>query len=78
MIVYTGRRGLHIFDIDREHWVFNSKKPGYMYEDIYFEVRDVQEQAESSDEETDEQLYDDSQEEEQSESDESFQSCEDS
>ena len=29
MIVYTGRRGLHIFDIDHEQWVFNSKKPGH-------------------------------------------------
>jgi len=29
MIVYTGRKGLHIFDIDRERWVFNSRKSGY-------------------------------------------------
>lgn len=39
MIVYTGRKGLHIFDIDRERWVFNSKEPGYQYEDIYRQVR---------------------------------------
>lgn len=24
MIVYTGRKGLHIYDIDRENWIFNS------------------------------------------------------
>ena len=42
MIVYTGRKGLHIFDIDRERWIFNSKKKGYMYEDIYHEVRGVE------------------------------------
>lgn len=48
MIVYTGRRGLHIFDIDREKWIFNSKKTGYMYEDIYFRVRDIQEEVGSS------------------------------
>ena len=29
MIVYTGRRGLHIFDIDQEKWVINSKKTGH-------------------------------------------------
>ena len=39
MIVYTGRKGLHIFDIDRERWVFNSEEKGYMYENIYHEVR---------------------------------------
>ena len=41
MIVYTGRRGLHIFDIDQERWVINSKKPGHQYEDVYFKVRNV-------------------------------------
>lgn len=60
MIVYTGRRGLHIFDIDREKWIFNSKKVGYMYEDIYFKVRDVEEEKDSSDYDTEENLYDDS------------------
>ena len=44
-----------------------------MYEDIYFRVRDIEEDVSSS---TDEQLYDNSQEEEESGSD-SFQSCED-
>ena len=39
MIVYTGRKGIHVFDIDRERWVFNSRKPGFQYEDIYHEVR---------------------------------------
>lgn len=29
MIVYTGRKGLHIFDIDREKWLFNSELPEY-------------------------------------------------
>ena len=48
MIVYTGRRGLHIFDIDREKWIFNNKKTGYMYEDIYFRVRDIEEDVSSS------------------------------
>jgi hypothetical protein len=56
MIVYTGRRGLHIFDIDREKWIFNSKKPGYMYEDIYMKVRNIQESPTISD--TDSQGYD--------------------
>jgi hypothetical protein len=41
MIVYTGRRGLHIFDIDQERWVINSKKSGHQYEDVYFKVRNV-------------------------------------
>ena len=40
MIVYTGRKGIHIFDIDRERWVYNSRKIGYQYEDIYHEVRE--------------------------------------
>lgn len=39
MIVYTGRRGLHIFDIDHEQWVFNSKRPGHQYEDIYLRIQ---------------------------------------
>lgn len=46
MIVYTGRKGIHIFDIDRERWVFNSKKPGYQYEDIYHEVRSIDSESE--------------------------------
>ena len=47
-----------------------------MYEDIYFSVRDISENdASSSDIDTDEQLYDNSQEEETSGED-SFQSCE--
>ena len=55
MIVYTGRKGLHIFDIDRERWIFNSKKKGYMYEDIYHDVRGVESGSEDNeDEEEDE------------------------
>lgn len=39
MIVYTGRKGLHIFDIDRENWIFNSSEKGYNYQDIYYKAR---------------------------------------
>jgi len=46
MIVYTGRKGIHIFDIDRERWVYNSRKSGYQYEDIYHEVRDIESESE--------------------------------
>ena len=46
MIVYTGRKGIHIFDIDRERWVYNSRKSGYQYEDIYHEVRDIDSDSE--------------------------------
>ena len=34
MIVYTGRQALHIFDIDRERWVFNSTAIGHQYNNI--------------------------------------------
>ena len=57
MIVYTGRRGLHIFDIDQEKWIFNSKNPGYMYEDIYFKVRGVEEEPADSSDGTDDATY---------------------
>ena len=39
MIVYTGRKALHIFDIDRERWVFSSTATGYQYDDIAESVR---------------------------------------
>ena len=55
MIVYTGRRGLHIFDIDQEKWVINSKKTGHQYEDLYFKVRNVQNEPEVIDEDYDEE-----------------------
>ena len=48
MIVYTGRKGIHIFDIDRERWVFNSRKAGYQYEDIYHEVREIDSDSEDA------------------------------
>ena len=35
LVVYPGRRALHIFDIDKERWVLNSTNPGHQYEDIY-------------------------------------------
>ena len=47
MIVIAGRKGLHIFDIDRERWVFNSTKTGYNYQDHYYAARNI----ENSDEE---------------------------
>jgi len=69
MIVYTGRKGLHIFDIDRERWVFNSTKSGYNYEEIYHAARDINSDEEGfyssnsgtneSGEEEDEDLEDD-------------------
>ena len=34
MIVYTGRKALHIFDIDRERWIFSSALPDHQYEHI--------------------------------------------
>ena len=46
MIVYTGRKGLHIFDIDRERWVFNSKKVGYNYQDQYYAARNIVDSSE--------------------------------
>ena len=46
MIVYTGRKGLHIFDIDRERWVFNSKKLGYNYQDQYYAARNIVDSSE--------------------------------
>ena len=42
MIVYTGRKGLHIFDIDRERWAFNSKKSGYNYQEIYYKAKGIE------------------------------------
>lgn len=41
MVVYTGRRGLHIFDVDRERWVFNSSQKGYNYQDHYYKARKI-------------------------------------
>jgi hypothetical protein len=52
MIVYTGRKGIHVFDIDRERWVFNSRKPGFQYEDIYHDVRGCDSEYDSEDEAT--------------------------
>lgn len=40
-MVYTGRKGLHIFDIDRERWVFNSPKSGYNYQEVYYNARGI-------------------------------------
>jgi len=37
-MAYPGRRGLHIFDIENEKWIFNSEKPGHQYDDIYNKV----------------------------------------
>ena len=34
MIVYPGRKGVHIYDIDRERWVYNGQKPGHPYDEI--------------------------------------------
>lgn len=39
MIVYTGRKAVHIFDIDRERWVFNCTDKGYQYDDIAESVK---------------------------------------
>lgn len=39
LVVYPGRRALHVFDIDREHWVTSSTKGGHQYEDIYHQAR---------------------------------------
>ena len=49
MIVYTGRRGLHIYDIDRENWVFNSNRPGYNYQDIYYKARGISDESNGDD-----------------------------
>lgn len=62
MVVYTGRRGLHIFDIDRERWVFNSNKKGYNYQDHYYLARKIESTAheegglEDGEEESEEEL----------------------
>ena len=42
MIVYTGRKGLHIYDIDRENWVFSSGEGTYKYEDIYYKIKGIE------------------------------------
>ena len=39
IVVYPGRRALHIFDIDKERWIMNSEISGHQYEDIYHEVK---------------------------------------
>ena len=58
--IFTGRRGLHVFDVDHERWLFNSKKEGYMYEDIYYNVRGLtasdEDQSDGSDTEVDEEV----------------------
>ena len=51
MIVYTGRKGIHIYDIDRENWIFNSPDQDYKYERIYHQVRQVNDSDEDDDEE---------------------------
>lgn len=56
-----GRKGLHIFDVDREQWVFNSRKPGYNYQDLHYMVKGIT----NSDEEYGIQDYDDEVEEEE-------------
>lgn len=42
MIVYTGRKGLHIYDIDRENWIFNTSVDDYKYERIYYQLNPMQ------------------------------------
>ena len=48
-MVYTGRRGLHIFDIDKENWLMSDKRTGYQYEDIYHKVRNINQHNEYGD-----------------------------
>jgi hypothetical protein len=45
LMVVPGRRGLHIFDVDREKWIFNSSKNGYKYEDLYYSIKNFNEQG---------------------------------
>ena len=35
LVAYRGRRGLYVFDLEVEKWLFISRRKGYMYEDIY-------------------------------------------
>lgn len=55
MIVYTGRKGLHIFDIDREQWVFNSNRIGYKYQNHYYDAKGIEDTSEEYKSDDDEQ-----------------------
>ena len=56
MIVYTGRKGLHIFDIDRENWVFNCNRTDYKYQDIYYQARGIDNTSDEEGPQDDEDL----------------------
>ena len=45
LVVYPGRRALHIFDLDNEKWIFNSDLRGHNYEDTYTAIVDQGRQA---------------------------------
>ena len=45
LLVYPGRKALHIFDLEHECWVVNSRVIGHQYEDIYYRVRQPDEAA---------------------------------
>lgn len=63
LVVYPGRKALHVFDIDKRKWLIHSKQAGHQYQDIYFRVsgtyegegEDVEESADSSSDQEDEQ-----------------------
>lgn len=40
MLVYPGRKALHVFDLVNEKWIVNSRIIGHQYEDIYYRVRE--------------------------------------
>lgn len=44
LMVYPGRKGLHIYDIAHQKWLLHSKLPGHQYQDIYFKVSGTIEQ----------------------------------
>ena len=39
LVIYPGRRALHIFDVDKEKWIASSTEAGHQYEDLYNNVR---------------------------------------
>ena len=62
LVVYPGRKALHVFDIDKRKWLLHSKQAGHQYQDIYFRVSGTYEgegEDEEESEDSDSDLEDD-------------------
>jgi len=35
LMVTIGRKGLHIYDVDKEKWIMNSEEEGHQYESLH-------------------------------------------